>query len=90
MPKQLITLEVNYPLVHSGEDTDNEPVLRPEPKHWPWESLCDDWDNPDEADTRTYTRGVRLVASSPPTYDDTDRAEAAEHETTLLELGVHE
>ena len=86
MPKQLITLEIEYPLIHDA----GEPELRPEPRDWPWESMCDDYDDPDDSDSRTYTRKVRFVQASAVTYDDTDRAEAAEHETTLLELGIHE
>lgn len=88
MPRQLITLEVDYPLIH--RDDDNELYLRPDPNIWSWMSLCDEYDDPDSLDDRTYTRTVRVVQASAVVYTEADHQEAKEHGTTLLEMGVIE
>lgn len=88
MPKQLITLEIDYPLLHDNGDGTHS--IRPEPRAWSIESALDEYDDPDEPDYRTYTNGVRVVQASAVVYTESDKVEAAEAETTLLELGIHE
>lgn len=57
MPTQIITLEVRYDLL------DDNGVIKPEPRYWPWEQMCDSYEGEDGRPF--YTRGVKVFSPGP-------------------------
>lgn len=84
MPRQIITIEIDYNLFASDEPTDKE--LNMKPVDWPLEDAIDHYADCTEQWGCCWNNNVRVIQASSPTFAQRDEDEAEAHETTLDEL----
>lgn len=73
MPRQIVTLEVEYPAINDDGDTDLSP-----PSTWPWEEMADEYAETHDDDTWTETVSVVSYGPVQPSEDDADEKSITE------------